>query len=147
MNKSVFTKTFTVLTLGVGLLTGTTKGEERAGALYTMDNAAEGNNVLAFQRNEHGTVVSTGSFATGGTGTGTAAGLPSQGSVFLSRDGRWLFVCNAGSSDISVLAVSGQRLTLTDRVASGGRMPPSLALRHNLLYVLNAGGLAGDKDN
>jgi len=38
-------------------------------------------------------------------------------------------------------------VTLTDKVASGGRMPVSLALRHNLLYVLNAGGLAGDTDN
>ena len=26
-------------------------------------------------------------------------------------------------------------------------MPLSLALRRNLLYVLNAGGLVGDKDN
>jgi 6-phosphogluconolactonase (cycloisomerase 2 family) len=112
-----------------------------------MDNSAAGNRVLAFQRNEHGGLASAGSFTTGGTGTGIAAGLPSQGSVLLSRDSRWVIVCNAGSSEISVLAVSRQGLTLTDKVSSGGQMPLSLALRHNLLYVLNAGGLLGDKDN
>src|SRR5262249_60364658 len=106
-----------------------------------------GNNVLVFQRDENGGLASAGSVATGGAGTGTQAGLPSQGSVLLSRDGRWLFVCNAGSSEISVLGVSRQGLTVTDKVASGGQMPLSLALRHNLLYVLNAGGLVGDKDN
>lgn len=146
MKKSLFANCFTCLTLGLGLLTGSAKAED-GGALYTMDNAAAGNHVLAFQRNEHGGLVNAGSFTTGGTGTGTTAGLPSQGSVLLSRDGRWLFVCNAGSSEISVLAVSRGGVTLTDKVASGGRMPVSLALRHNLLYALNAGGLAGDKDN
>ncbi len=146
MKRSLFANCFTCLTLGLGLLTGSAKAEDD-GALYTMDNAAAGNHVLAFQRNEHGGLVSNGSFTTGGTGTGTAAGLPSQGSVLLSRDGRWLFVCNPGSSEISVLAVSRGGLTLMDKVASGGRMPLSLALRHNLLYALNAGGLAGDKDN
>src|SRR5262249_25583010 len=70
-----------------------------------------------------------------------------QGSVVLSRDGGWLLVCNAGSSDISVLAVTAHGLALTDKVASGGQMPVSLSLHDNLLYVLNAGGLVGDKDN
>src|SRR5262245_36435532 len=102
MKKSLSTKLFTGLTLGLGLLIGTAKAEE-GGALYTMDNAAAGNNVLVFQRDENGGLASAGSVATGGAGTGTQAGLPSQGSVLLSRDGRWLFVCNAGSSEISVL--------------------------------------------
>src|SRR5262249_51950197 len=84
---------------------------------------------------------------TGGSGTGAPQGLPSQASVLLSHDGRWLFVCNAGSSEVSVLRISPGGLTVTDKVASGGRMPVSLALRHNLLYVLNAGGLVGSNDN
>ena len=45
-----------------------------------------------------------------------------------------------------MFAVSPHRLTLTDKVASEGNLPFSLALRHDLLYVLNAGGGAGDKD-
>jgi DNA-binding beta-propeller fold protein YncE len=146
MKKLLSTKCLTGLTLGLGLLVGTAKSEE-GGAIYTMDNAATGNNVLVFQRDEKGALTSAGSFATGGTGTGTQPGLPSQGPVLLSRDGRWLFVCNAGSDEVSVFAVSRDGLTLTDKVPSGGQMPLSLALRHNLLYVLNAGGLAGDKDN
>jgi hypothetical protein len=146
MKKLLSTKYLMALTLGLGLLARTANSGE-VGALYTMDNAAAGNNVLVFQRDEKGALTSAGSFATGGTGTGTQPGLPSQGPVLLSRDGRWLFVCNAGSDEVSVFAVSRDGLTLTDKVGSGGQMPLSLALRHNLLYVLNAGGLAGDKDN
>lgn len=146
MKRSLSTKFLTVLTLGLGFFAGRAKAEE-GGTLYTMDNAAAGNSVLAFQRDENGGLGGAGSFATGGAGTGSADGLPSQGSVLLSHDGRWLFVCSAGSSEISVLSVSGQGLTVTDKVSSGGRMPLSLALCHNLLYVLNAGGEAGDKDN
>ena len=132
------------LALSLALLATTTKADE-VGALYTMDNAAGGNHVLVFQIGKDGGLTGAGSFATGGTGAG--AGLSSQGSILLSRDSRWLFVCNPGSSEISVLAVAREVLTLTDKVASGGLMPLSLALRHNLLYVLNAGGGAGDKDN
>ncbi|HEY5909260.1 MAG TPA: beta-propeller fold lactonase family protein [Verrucomicrobiae bacterium] len=146
MKKSLFANCFTCLTLGLGLFTGSAKAED-GGALYTMDNAAAGNHVLVFERGERGSLLATDSVATGGLGTGAAQGFPSQGSVLLSRDGRWVFVCNAGSGEISVLAVSRGGLTLTDKVASGGRMPVSLALRHNLLYAPNAGGLAGDKDN
>jgi|ERR1051326_2164476 6-phosphogluconolactonase (cycloisomerase 2 family) len=119
---------------------------DETGALYTMDNAAGANHVLAFHRSESGRLAGAGSFATGGAGAG--AGLSSQGSIVLSRDGHWLFVCNPGSSEISVLAVNPNgELSLADKVASGGHTPVSLALRHNLLYVLNAGGGVGDKDN
>jgi len=130
--------------MGVAFLAATARAQDE-GALYTMDNAAGGNHVLVFSRQENGRLNSAGSFATGGTGAG--AGLSSQGSVVLSRDGRWLLVCNTGSSEISVFAVSPQGLSLTDKVGSGGRMPLSLGLRHNLLYVLNAGGGASDQDN
>ena len=88
------------------------------------------------------------SYATGGMGVGTSQGLPSQGSVLLSRDGHWLFVCNPGSDDISVFeTLPGGELQLTDRVGSGGSHPLSLAISGNLLYVLNAGGYVGDIDN
>src|SRR5215472_10954128 len=126
-------------------LLGATANADGDGAVYTMDNAADGNHVLVFQRGENGGLTGAGSFATGGMGAG--AGLSSQGSVLLSRDSHWLFVCNPGSSEVTVLAVSAEGLVLTDRVPSGGQMPLSLALRHNLLYVMNAGGSSGDKDN
>jgi 6-phosphogluconolactonase len=130
--------------LGLALLATTTEAAEQD-AIYTMDNAAAANHVLVFQRGEGGQVRAAGSFATGGSGTG--AGLSSQGSVLLSHDGHWLFVCNAGSDDISVFSTDSGEVQLVDRVSSGGRMPVSLALHRNLLYVLNAGGLISDKDN
>lgn len=118
---------------------------EASGAIYTMDNAATANHVLVLERSADGSLAMAGSIATGGAGAGS--GLSSQGSVLVSREGRWLFVCNAGSSEISVFSVSSGGLTLSDKVNSGGKMPVSLAFRHNLLYVLNAGGAVGDKDN
>ncbi len=124
MNHSLFTKLCSGLGLSLALL-GTTM--KTAGAVYTMDNAASANHVLVFQRAENGQITGVGSVTTGGTGTG--AGLSSQGAVLLSHDGHWLFVCNAGSDEIS------------------GRLPLSLTQHHNLLYVLNAGGTVGDKDN
>src|SRR5436190_15263035 len=132
------------LAFSLALLAPTARADQ-GGALYTMDNESGANHVIAFNRAENGGPTGAGSFATGGAGTG--AGLSSQGSLLLSRDGRWLFVCNAGSSEISVLAVTRDGLSLADKVNSGGQMPVSLALRHNLLYVLNAGGGVGDKDN
>jgi 6-phosphogluconolactonase (cycloisomerase 2 family) len=118
---------------------------DEAGAVYTMDNAASANHVLVFLRSASGQLTSAGSVATGGAGTG--AGLSDQGSVLLSQDGRWLFVCNAGSDEISVFSITSGGLQLADKVSSGGRFPLSLTLHRNLLYVLNAGGSAGNKDN
>ena len=131
--------------LGLNLAMLATAAAEQKGAIYTMDNAAGANHVLAFQREENGELTAAGSFATGGAGTG--AGLSSQGAIALSRDNRWLFVCNVGSSEVSVFSVTRDGLLLSDKVGSGGQMPVSLALHRNLLYVLNAGGGVGDKDN
>src|ERR1017187_10668530 len=90
-----------------------------------MDNAAADNHVLAWKRMANGTLSGPAMHATGGAGTG--AGLSSQGSVLLSHDGRWLFVCNAGSDEISVFEVGPQGLQLVDKVSSGGRLGGPLA--------------------
>ncbi len=116
-----------------------------AGAVYTMDNATNGNHVLAYRRAANGALTPAGVFDTGGLGSG--GGLGNQNAVVLSRNGDWLFACNAGSDEISVFAVTPSGLVLADKESSGGRHPVSLALHHNLLYVLNAGGAVGDKDN
>jgi 6-phosphogluconolactonase (cycloisomerase 2 family) len=71
---------------------------------------------------------------------GSGAGLGSQEAVALSENGRWLFVVNAGSNQVSVFLVRRNGLKLTDVVDSGGIMPISLTVRGRLLYVLNAGG-------
>jgi 6-phosphogluconolactonase (cycloisomerase 2 family) len=111
--------------------------EAVVGAVFTQTNASAGNFVVAFRRAPDGTLTETGSFATNGLGLG--AGLGSQGSVMLSDDGQFLFVTNAGSNSLSVFSVDGVKLTLTDVVGSNGIRPVSIAVLHNLVYVLNAG--------
>lgn len=144
MKHSLFREYLSAFGLSLALLgTTTMAGEDRS--LYTMDNAASANHVLIFHQDHNGQVTSGGAVATGGLGAG--AGLSSQGSILLSHDGRWLFVCNPGSDEISVFASEPAGLQLVDKVSSGGRFPLSLTLRRNLLYVLNAGGEVGDSDN
>ncbi len=108
------------------------------GAVYVSTNAASGNEVIMYQRAADGTLTLGNRFATGGLGLGS--GLGSQGALVLSSNGKWLFVVNAGSNEISVFAVQNSGLVLSDKVASGGVMPTSLTVRKNMVYVLNAGG-------
>ncbi|HZR18908.1 MAG TPA: beta-propeller fold lactonase family protein [Verrucomicrobiae bacterium] len=131
--------------LGLSAALGSAAALADDSVIYTMDNAASANHVLVFHAGEHGAPKLVETVPTGGTGTG--AGLSSQGSVLLTRDGRWLFVCNAGSDEVSVFAAGNRDLHLAQKVHSGGHLPLSLTLHRNLLYVLNAGGSVGDKDN
>ena len=108
------------------------------GMVYTLSNAASGNQVLAYNRAEDGALSFQGAYATGGLGSG--AGLGSQGSLALSQNNRWLFAVNAGDNKISVFAVRPDGLFLADVVGSGGTQPISLTVHEQLLYVLNAGG-------
>lgn len=112
--------------------------DKEIGAVYTLTNAAAGNEVLVYGRSADGALAYQGSFATGGSGTG--ASLGSQTAVILSDNNRWLFAVNAGSNEISSFAVKKNGLELADVVASGGVMPVSLTLYKDWLYVLNAGG-------
>jgi 6-phosphogluconolactonase len=107
------------------------------GAVYTSSNSASGNRVLALDRSGSGALSPAGSFATGGTGTGS--GLGSQGALALSSGGRVLYAVNAGSDSISTFRVRPHGLKLTDLASSGGDQPISLTVHRGLLYVLNAG--------
>lgn len=143
-----------VASIGLGLLTAISVRADHdsenspspsRGAVYTMDNAASGNNVWAYGRRPDGTLTAPSLYPTQGLGSGN--GLGNQGAVLLSSDGRWLIVCNAGSDEISVFGVTPRGLIHTDKVGSEGRRPISLTLHGNLLYVLNAGGAVGGADN
>jgi len=112
--------------------------QARGGAVFTLSNDADGNEVLAFRRGTNGELEPAGRVPTGGRGTG--AGLGSQGALVLSEDGDLLFAVDAGSDEISSFAVHGTSLRLVGHVASGGTKPISLTVRDELLYVLNAGG-------
>ncbi len=82
------------------------------GAVYTMTNAAGPNSVVVYNRLSDGTLEPAGMVPTGGSGTG--AGLGSQGAIALDNSARWLFVVNAGSDDLSVFSVKPGGLHLRD---------------------------------
>ncbi|MFL5736796.1 MAG: lactonase family protein [Actinomycetota bacterium] len=122
----------------LGVATSGASAANAAGAVYVLTNRTSGNAVLVFPRASDGTLSSPSKFGTGGTGTG--AGLGSQGAIALHGDR--LYAASAGSDEITSFAVSNDGLTLTRirTVASGGDMPISLTVSGSYLYVLNAGG-------
>jgi 6-phosphogluconolactonase len=107
-------------------------------AVYVQTNDADRNEVIAFRRSDDGVLDPLGRYDTGGRGTGQPH-LASQNSVVLNDDGRWLLVANAGSDDVSLFAVDGNGLRLTDRAGSGGSTPTSVAVSGSAAYVLNNG--------
>jgi 6-phosphogluconolactonase (cycloisomerase 2 family) len=118
----------------------------RAGAVYVLTNQTN-NMVAVFRRNAKGTLTFADQFPTGGAGDPTpqppdptADPLASQGALIISQGNRFLLAVNAGSNQISVLKIKKNELQMVDVVNSGGIRPISLALHHDLLYVLNEGG-------
>jgi 6-phosphogluconolactonase (cycloisomerase 2 family) len=116
----------------------------KAAAVFVQTNEADANRVVVFRREGDGRLAQLESHLTGGRGDGTPH-LTSQGSVVLSGDGAHLLVTNAGSDQLSVFAVDGDRLSLVEIVSTGGAAPKSVAEHDGLMYVLNAGSpsLAG----
>ncbi|MFC0330927.1 lactonase family protein [Paenibacillus sepulcri] len=119
--------------------------------VYMMTNTNEMNQVVAFYRNMNGLLTFAASYPTYGKGTGTKEvstatpndgidPLHSQGSLTLSRDGRFLFAVNAGSHSISSFMVTKNgHLIFSDIKPSGGAQPNSIGIFGNLLYVSNIG--------
>jgi 6-phosphogluconolactonase (cycloisomerase 2 family) len=112
-------------------------------AVFVMTNAADDNEVIAYERSPYGTLDSPQRYSTGGRGSGgTVDPLASQGSLTLSEDGSALFAVNAGSGTVSLFRVLGSHLALTDRVTTGGSEPNAVAQHGKLVYVLNTAGSA-----
>jgi 6-phosphogluconolactonase len=118
----------------------------RAGAVYVLTNQTN-NTVAVFRRSAKGTLTFADEFPTGDAGNPTPQPpdpttdpLASQGALIIGPGNRFLFAVNAGSNQISVLKIKKNELELVDVVNSGGIRPISLALDHDLLYVLNEGG-------
>lgn len=108
-----------------------------AGAVYTISNAASGNQVLAFHRGHDGQLTSAGAFNTGGNGNGGSLG--SQGAIALSADGRFLVTVNAASNTIALLQVAPDGLQLLDTVPAQGVTPISVTVDGDLVYAVNDG--------
>jgi 6-phosphogluconolactonase (cycloisomerase 2 family) len=104
-----------------------------------MTNSPLGNSVAVYHRFPDGSLAPAGLVPTGGTGTGS--GLGNQGGLILSEQGNRLLAVNAGSNQVSVFAVAGGGLVLTDVEPSGGDTPASVTLHGDLVYVLNTGGV------
>jgi 6-phosphogluconolactonase (cycloisomerase 2 family) len=113
---------------------------DMVGAVYAMTNSSVDNEVVFFDRNSEGILSNARAVSTQGTGSGSELdALGSQGALVLTDNHRWLLAVNAGSNEISVFQVLPNGLNLTDKVDSEGAFPVSVAVFHNLVYVLNAG--------
>ena len=112
------------------------------GHVYVNDNSAGTNTIAAFDRHADGTLTAIpGSpFPAGGSGTG--AGIGSQGALQESADGKYLLAVDAGSGQITVLRIGPDgdlRLVSGGLVSSGGSEPVSIAVHDGLVYVANGG--------
>jgi 6-phosphogluconolactonase len=117
------------------------QNDRTPGAVFVMTNAADKNEIIAYERAGDGSLTEVHHFATGGRGSGgTTDPLGSQGSLTLTADHSFLLAVNAGSGEISVFRVHGPRLALVDKVPCDGSEPVSVAEHNHLVYVANAGG-------
>jgi 6-phosphogluconolactonase (cycloisomerase 2 family) len=126
----------------------------RAGGVFTMTNERGGNHVVAFARAANGRLKRLGSFATGGTGSGSfedtanglvlgsAEGESAPNNLIESSD--LLFATNARSNTITVFRVRRHGLQRIDVEPSGGEKPVSLTVNRGVLYVLNSGEATDD---
>lgn len=116
-------------------------------AVYTMSNAAAGNQVLGFLRAEDGSLTPMAApFDTGGHGTG--AGLGEQGAVAYDVAAQRLYVVNAGDHSFTVFRVNADgSLSEAKQVTTAGfgdlaaslLGPKSLTFRGDTVYVLFQG--------
>ena len=120
--------------------------EPSLGGVFVETNAADGNAVVAFARHADGSLTPSGTYATGGNGTGGGVDpLTSQFAVALAPGNEYLYAVNAGSNSVAAFAVRGGTLRVIGTYASNGERPVSVATYGRLVYVLNAasGTLAG----
>ena len=125
------------------------KQSGQSGAMFTITNDPEVNEVLMYRRGGLGALSFLGSFDTGGTGTGT--GLGNQGALVMSSDNEYLYVVNPGSNSVSSFKVYDTGIELVDEEPIDGVTPVSLTVKDDLLYVVSAGsdsitGLSIDDD-
>jgi hypothetical protein len=121
-----------------------TSSSAKPNLVFVQTNELSGNRIVVYDRAANGLLSQAAAYSTGGNG-GAAVGavsdkLASQGSLVYDAAHSLLFAVNAGSNTVSMFHVDGDVLTLRAVVRSGGDFPASIAIRRNLVYVLNAGG-------
>ncbi|MFD0746220.1 lactonase family protein [Phytohabitans flavus] len=111
-------------------------------AVFVQTNKPSGNTIVVYDREKDGDLRRVREVRTGGLGGATLGppvdALASQGSLIFQND--LLFAVNAGSNTVTLFRVKGDRLERLQVIGSGGLLPVSIAVREDLVYVLNAGG-------
>ncbi len=130
----------------------TEQSDSQEGRVYVMKNESTANKIVVLKRDQDGRLNLLQEVPTGGIGSGPGTfppplpqnipgpnGIDSQDSLVATEDGHFLIAVNPGSNDVSVLEATNDGLQLVDKVPSGGIFPISIALHHDLVYVLNGG--------
>ncbi len=110
------------------------------GPVFVLTNDTTGNQVVSYTQTGHGGLRPVGRFDTGGVGVALAGAavddLASEGGLAYDANDGLLVGVNGGSNTISEFRIAGLRRV----IPSGGTTPVSVAVRGDLIYVLNAGG-------
>jgi 6-phosphogluconolactonase len=115
------------------------------GHVYLDDNTTGANTIAAFDRHADGSLTSLPGSPFNAGGSGTGAGLMSQGAIQTTIDGRYALAVDAGSNQVSVLRIErgGSLIPVpAGVVSSGGADPVSIAVHGGLVYVANASATA-----
>lgn len=143
-----FSKTSAAFAASVALLTCALHipaAAQTTGFVYVATNQPSGNQIIQYRRAATGLLTKVSQVLTGGKGgTGNGVGnldpLGSQDSLILNDTGSLLLAVNAGSNQVTSVAVTAMGLQRVSTVSSGGTFPNSVALSSTLVYVLNARG-------
>jgi 6-phosphogluconolactonase (cycloisomerase 2 family) len=114
-------------------------------AVYALTNEPTGNRLAVLARDGRGLLTPAGLVPTGGLGTGQ--NTENQGGIAFSDDRQFIYAVNPGDDTITVFSLTPRGPAPVQRIGSGGQLPNSLAVQGNLLYVLNAGSVAGGVDS
>ncbi|CAF1510724.1 unnamed protein product [Adineta steineri] len=116
------------------------------GAVYTMSNGANMNQILIHCLNANGQLTMTNAINTNGTGVNTTAGDPlySQGSLVVYSN--YLFAVNPGSNSLSMFMINpsdATKLTLLSVKSTYGLFPISVTVNSMYACVLTGGTMTG----
>jgi len=150
---TAFVVALSIAALAASPVFAATSGKSKSksvGFLFSQSNDPAANSVYVFKRKSNGTIKLFETIKTGGKGTSAQQpfGLPivdSADGLILSPDHKLLFVVNDGSNTVTSFRVTSGGITRADTAKSGGKLPISVAVHGDLLYVLNgvSGNIAG----
>jgi 6-phosphogluconolactonase (cycloisomerase 2 family) len=116
--------------------------DRTAAEVFVQTDALSGNAIAVYDAAGDGTLRAAATYPTGGLGgqlTGSVIDhQASQGSLAYDGEHRLLYAVNAGSNTITVFSSGNGKLIRRQVISSGGTFPVSVAVRGNLVYVLNA---------